>query len=115
MAHAKYAKLNVNGDGLMTIKYLSTNRCFVEILVIEIINNVRQSTSLEILAVPMQEIYLIACLKSSITTPVTFIKLRRRIFNYIVEITAFLFVTRGSLIKKIIISLRTITIQLSQH
>ena len=27
MAHAKYSKLNVNGDGLMTIKYLFTNRC----------------------------------------------------------------------------------------
>lgn len=53
----------------------------------------------------MQEIYLIACLKSSTTTHVTFIKLRRRIFNYIVEIIAFLFVTRGSLIKKIIIAI----------
>lgn len=27
MAHAKYSKLNANGDGLMTIKYLFTNRC----------------------------------------------------------------------------------------
>ncbi|CAH3037799.1 unnamed protein product [Porites lobata] len=115
MAHAKYSKLNVNGDGLMTIKYLFTNiLCFVEILVIEMFSNYHR-TSLEILAVPMQEIYLIACLKSSTTTPLTFIKLRRRIFNYIVEITAFLFVTRGSLITKIIISLRSITIQLSQH
>ena len=32
LVHSKYTKLNVNGDGLMTLKYLFTNRCNISSL-----------------------------------------------------------------------------------